>query len=449
MKLVSDNGFINTVRPSSFFAAAACLLALPAFATEGDPKYYEDISPILRAKCEICHRENDVAPFALAGYDTAVTYAKDIQRVITIGKMPPWKPVAGHGDFKGSFALTESERKMILAWIEAGTPSGDEANMLPPLENKTEWSLGYPDRVYSMLQSYEPPIGQDVYRCFVIPTDFDETRYVKAIDYLPGDRGIVHHVLLYADTQGIGDRLDEADPEPGYSCFGGPGIEIGLNSLKSLLGGWAPGQRAHLLPDDLGVEIPKGAKLIMQVHYYPVARTAPDQTRIGLYLHESKPKNTMFMVPILNNSFEIPAGAEAHDVTTTFPTGSLATLFDVLHLVEPTKIATVFPHMHLLGQQIQVDVTDRRGQVIAPLIYIDKWDFKWQGSYDYVEPMQLKSGQRVKLTCTYNNSESNIWNPNNPLIPVRWGEKTSDEMCLVFLGVYSSALENALGGLVN
>lgn len=432
---------------------ASCLLASPVLsAFEGEaaaPTYYEKVAPILRDKCELCHRENDVAPFALPDYDTAVTYSKDIKRVVSTGKMPPWKPVAGHGEFKGSFALTEDERSTILAWIEAGTPAGDEANKLAPVENKSEWALGYPDRVYSMLQSYEPPVGQDVYRCFVIPTDFEETRYVKGIDYLPGDRGIVHHVLLYADTQGIGDRLDAEDPEPGYSCFGGPGIDIGLSTLKSLLGGWAPGQRPHLMGDDLGVEIPKGAKLIMQVHYYPVARTAPDQTRIGLYLHESKPKNTMFMVPVLNQSFEIPPGADSYQVNETFPPSSLSTLFDVLHLLEPTKIATVYPHMHLLGQQIKVDITDRRGEVIAPLIYIDKWDFKWQGSYDYVEPLQIKSGNRVKLTCTYNNSESNVWNPNNPLIPVRWGEKTSDEMCLVFLGVYSSALENALGGLLN
>jgi hypothetical protein len=411
------------------------------------PTYYGDVSRIFREKCELCHRENDLAPFALADYETASTWARDIKRVVSQGKMPPWKPVAGHGEFKGSFALTEDERKMIIEWVDAEAPAGDEANKLPPLDNKSEWPLGYPDRVLSMLESYEPPIGQDEYRCFVIPTDFDETRYIRAIDYLPGDRGIVHHVLLYADTAGIGEKLDAQDPGPGYQCFGGPGISVSLNNLKSLLGGWAPGQRAHFLPDELGLEIPKGAKLIMQVHYFPVARTGPDQTRIGIYLHEKKPKNTMFMVPVLNDRFTVPVGAEAHKVNEVFPTGSLATLFDLLQAVEPTKVHSVYPHMHLLGQQIQVELTNRAGETIQPLIYIDNWDFNWQGSYDYVKPVEIKSGNRVKLTCTYNNSESNFRNPNNPIIPVGWGEKTTDEMCLVFLGVYSTVLENTLGAL--
>jgi hypothetical protein len=103
--------------------------------------------------------------------------------------------------------------------------------------------------------------------------------------------------------------------------------------------------------------------------------------------------------------------------------------------------------MHLLGKEIKADLVDRTGKELAPLIYIDKWDFNWQGSYDYVKPVEVKSGQRVRLTCTFDNSENNPRNPNNPLVPVGWGERTTDEMCLVFMGVYSSALERAIGAI--
>lgn len=424
--------------------ALAPILLLASVAV-AQPVYYGDVSRIFREKCETCHRENDLAPFALADYETAQTWAPDIKRVVSTGRMPPWKPVAGHGEFKGSFGLTAEERQMIIDWVDADAPAGDESTKLPALDNKSEWALGYPDRVLSMLESFEPPIGQDVYRCFVIPTDFNETRYLRAVDVLPGDRGIVHHVLLYADAQGVGDRLDAADPGPGYSCFGGPGIDISLNTLKSQLGGWAPGQRANFLPDNLGIEVPKGSKIIMQVHYFPVARTGPDQTRIGLYLHEKKPENTLLMIPVLNNSFKIPPGASAHQATEVFPNGSLATLFDALGAVESTKIYSVYPHMHLLGSEIKVEMTDRAGKLVAPLIYIDKWDFNWQGAYAFVKPLELKSGQRIKLDCTFNNSESNPRNPSNPLVTVGWGEKTTDEMCLVFVGVYSATLSRALG----
>jgi hypothetical protein len=415
----------------------------------GQPTYYGDVSRIFREKCEGCHRPNDLAPFALSDYETAQTWAADIKNAVSDGRMPPWKPKAGHGEFKGAFGLTAEERKAILDWVDAGAPAGDETNTLPPLSNTTEWALGYPDQVLSMLEAYEPPMGSDVYRCFVIPTGFTTDRYVKAVDYLPGDRGIVHHVLLYADTQGVGDRLDAADPGPGYDCFGGPGIDISLNSLRSLLGGWAPGQRAHIMPEQLGLFLPKNAKLIMQVHYYPAFRTAPDQTRVGLYFHEKAPQNTLLMVPVLNQSFRIPVGAEAHKVQETFPSGTLAFLFDAVGRVESTKIYSVYPHMHKLGTEIKVDITDSTpsAREIAPMIYIDKWDFNWQGAYDFVKPLELKSGQRIKLQCTFNNSESNPFNPNNPIIPVTWGERTSDEMCLAFVGVYSNALDMVLGAI--
>ena len=271
------------------------------------PTYYNEVSRIFRDKCENCHRDNDIAPFALKDYDTAQSWAMDIRSAISENRMPPWKPVAGHGEFKGSYALTVEEKQTIIVWVDAGAPDGDDTNRLQPMEDKGEWALGYPDKVLSMLQSYTPPRGTDVYRCFVIPTDFTETKYLRAVDVLPGNRGIVHHVLLYADTKGIGDKLDAEDPEPGYSCFGGPGIELSINTLTAQLGGWAPGQRPRFMPDDVGFEVPAGAKVIMQVHYFPVGKTGEDQTRVGFYFADKKPKNKMLMIPVLNQTFKVAA----------------------------------------------------------------------------------------------------------------------------------------------
>ncbi len=383
--------------------------------------YSKQISRIFQAKCEICHREGDIAPFALKDYQTASLWAEDIKRVVDDGIMPPWKPVAGHGDFKNSFALTADERQAIIKWVSAGAPEGDPADAPAPLPDRGEWPLGSPDQIMSMVQDFIPPRGRDVYRCFVMPESFDETKYVSAVDVLPGDRKIVHHVILFLDTKGESVNLEGKDGQPGYDCFGGPNITLSINFS---LGGWAPGQRSQFLPDGIGMELPKGARIVMQVHYYPAAGTGPDKTRLGLYFNKTAIQQRLFIVPVINTSFKIPAGAESYDVDANFR---------VLPMLD-AKAIWVYPHMHLLGRQINARLEKADGTV-QPLIYEDDWDFNWQGSYTYAEPVPIKAGDNVHVTCTFNNSDSNPKNPNNPLVDVGWGERTTDEMCIGFFGV--------------
>lgn len=398
--------------------AAASTLALPAVA---QPTFSNEVSRILQVKCAQCHREGDIAPFPVANYEAVAAWAADIKRVINDRIMPPWKPVAGYGEFRDSYALTDDEKKTILDWIDAGVPEGDPTDLPPPLENKGEWPLGEPDQVVAMTAGYTPPRGTDVYRCFVLPATFDTRQYLTAIDVVPGNRKLVHHVLLFTDTTGQAEKMDGADGEPGYSCFGGPGFALALNGS---LGGWAPGQRSRFLPDGIGIEIAKGARIVMQVHYYPVGRTGSDQTKVGLYYSKQDIQQRLFMIPLVNTGFRIPANEQKYEVNANLP---------VLPFMDG-KIIWIYPHMHLLGRQIRAQVTDAKGEM-RPLIYEDDWNFNWQGSYTYVEPVAVKSGSKVKLTCTFDNSEGNPKNPNNPIVPVGWGERTTDEMCLVFLGV--------------
>lgn len=398
------------------------ILALTlAAAAYGQPTFSKDVARIMQAKCAQCHREGDIAPFSVSSYETVAGWADDIKRVINDKIMPPWKPVEGHGEFRDSFALTADEKQTILDWVDAGAPQGDPVDMPAPLENKGAWPLGDPDVVAQMPVTFTPPRGSDVYRCFVMPVTFDTTKYLSAIDVSPGNRQIVHHVLLFTDTSGQAEKMDGQDGQPGYSCFGGPGFQLTLNGS---LGGWAPGQRSRFLPEGIGIEIPKNARIVMQVHYFPVGRTGPDQTSVGLYFSKVDIQQRLFMLPVVNTSFKIPANAASYDVKASFP---------VLPLMDG-KIIWIYPHMHLLGRKINAEINDPGGKV-RPLIYEDNWDFNWQGSYTYVDPVVVKAGSTVRLTCTFDNSDGNLRNPNSPIVPVGWGERTTDEMCLAFLGV--------------
>jgi hypothetical protein len=389
------------------------------------PTYSKDVAPIFQKHCVECHRRGDIAPFTLENFSTAVWNSRAIERSLKSKTMPPWKPVEGFGEFRDHPTMTDQERQTVLDWIAADLPEGNQADLPPPAPPKDDWPLGPPDLDLRMLQPYTPPTDNgDIYRCFIIPTGLNETVNISAIDVLPGSRQIVHHVLLFQDTQGVGQDLESRDGQPGYPCFGGPGIMFSLENLNAALAGWAPGQRPHYLPDGIGIPLQKGARIIMQVHYHPHHGTDTDQTRIGLYFSKKPITQRLFQLPLINDNFTIPAGTARYDVNASL---TVPLLFD-FHVI------WVYPHMHLLGREIKMEVQNRDGSV-TPLIYEDNWDFNWQGSYTLKEAVGVRSGSVVRLKCTFDNSAANQRNPNSPPKSVGWGEATTDEMCVGFLGL--------------
>lgn len=405
-----------------------CLFTIVS-AANAQPTYSKEVSRILQEKCQICHSPNNIAPFALTSFEEAQTWAEDIRRVVSEKIMPPWKPVAGHGEFRESYSMSDEERQTIVSWVNAGSPEGDPADLPEPRVQTSEWPLGEPDMVVQMAEPYTPARGKDVYRCFIVSNPFDETAYVKAVDVIPGDRRIVHHVILYIDETSTAGKLDDQEEGPGYTCFGGPGFDI---SFSSMLGGWAPGTVPRPLPEGIAIQIPKKGRLVMQVHYYPVGRTGEDTTRVGIYFSKDPVERRLYYIPIVNDKFEIPPGNANYEVTQN----------ETVPFLLAAKIVQIFPHMHKLGRQIRVDA-QAPGQEKKPLIYINDWDFNWQGFYNYKEPVPVPGGTRLNMSCIFDNSDLNPNNPNNPLKPVRWGEGTDDEMCITFLGV-TLDLENLL-----
>lgn len=408
-------------------ALFAGVMILCAVSAEGQPTFSREVSRITQKKCQICHRPNDVGPFVLATYEQAKERLEEIREAVATKMMPPWKAVDGHGEFKDNFGLTEEERRTILEWIDAGGPEGDPAELPEPLPETGEWELGEPDAVVKMPEVYQVSRAKDTYRCFVLPTGFDEDRWVSAVQVVPGDRRIVHHVILFLDSTGKSEELDAKEDGPGYTCFGGPGLDVGVSSptaildLLSGLGGWVPGTRARHLPEGVGLKLPKGARIVMQVHYHPHGHPGPDETKVGLYFSKKDVTERMLYVPVLNTTFRLQPG-EVKDVRASLP------------VLLGAKLIQIVPHMHLLGRKIKVELT-QIGRDPRPLIYIDDWDFNWQFFYSYAEPIRLPFLSSVRLTCTFDNTASNPRNPSDPPRAVGWGEGSEDEMCLAFLGV--------------
>ena len=313
--------------------------------------------------------------------------------------MPPWTPSSGGRFVRFSFPV----------------------ELPPPLAFPDIWTAGEPDTVLSIGAPYTVPArAGDVYRCFVVPTSFPEDRYVSAVEFLPGNRKIVHHVLTYIDTSEASVALDRNEPGPGYTCFGGPGF-----AARGGLSGWAPGAPPTTMPARVGMLLPKGARVVIQVHYNNHGDSAhTDLTRMAVRFAREPIDKRVRSIPILNRTFTIPAGERHHEVTAswTVPSGWS------LHAL------AVSPHMHLLGRDMKVTATYPDGTV-RPLIHIDDWDFHWQGAYEFARPVALPGGTRIDMRAIFDNSAENRRQPNKPPKPVSWGEGTTDEMAIVFVRV--------------
>ncbi len=399
--------------------------ATPALAKAGVPTYAQDVAPILRAKCEGCHRPGEVAPFSLQTYAQASAWSVDIKRFTAGGQMPPWKPAPGFGAFQETdvHTLSAVERNMIAKWADNGAPLGDPKKIPSPRKFVQGWQLGEPDMVITPEKAYQLSAdGDDVYRNFVVKSNFTEDRYISAVEVRPGNPAVVHHVIGFIDSykqNGLyaSEKLETAtkDGQPGYTSFGGPGFVP-----TGMMGGWAPGNDPHFLPEGIGTRIPKGSRIVVQVHYHKDGKPETDLTRLGIHFCKGTVQKAVAGGWAINFGIKIPPGDPHYKAEAT------------MSIVEDQHLLAVTPHMHLLGKEMKVWATFSDGSE-KPLVWIKDWDFNWQATYVLKEPMALPAGTKLHMTAYYDNS---VQNPRNPmktnLRSVTWGEQTTDEMCVAF-----------------
>jgi mono/diheme cytochrome c family protein len=392
-----------------FFSARA---AAGAAAT---PTFNKDIAPILYQQCATCHRPGEVAPFSLLTYQDASKRARLIATVTERRYMPPWKPEPGYGKFANERRLTEAQIALIRDWAENGTPEGDPADKptLPAFADG--WQAGKPDQILTMPSTYELAAdGPDQYRCFLLPLNLDHEVYVSGLEFRPGNRRIVHHALVFVDPSGAARK--RAGDDGSYPCFGGAGIPgVGL------IGGWVPGAVSQSTSDDYSRPVPQGSDIVVQIHYHPSGKPEFDQSSLGL-IFSGPPKKGRTAAIVIGGRLDIPPG-DAHYVVK----GQIVLPRDV-------EVTGISPHAHYLGRDLKLTAYLPDGTTV-PLIWIKDWDFNWQGGYQYDKPIALPKDTKVELEYTFDNSEKNPRNPSHPPVRVRWGEQTTDEMALAFLGI--------------
>ncbi len=381
------------------------------------PTFNHDVAPILYKNCSNCHRPGEVAPFALLTYEDAAKRAKQIAAITQARVMPPWKATAGYGNFLDARILTDAQIATIREWAMHGAPEGDPTEKPTPPHFADGWIAGQPDQIVKMSKAYSVPAeGADQFRCFVIPLNADKDEYVKTVEFRPGNRRIVHHALLYLDTTGDA-RKRETAPGEGYSCVGGPGLDI-----TGSLGGWAPGAQPSAARAGVAHTIKKGSDLVLQIHYHLDGKAEEDQSSLGLQFASAPPTKGLTLYVLGNEHIDIPAGDASYVVKAS----------GVLPM--DAEAVAIFPHAHYLCKDMKVDAHLPDGSTV-PLIWIKDWDFNWQGAYRYASPVKLPKDTRLEMAYTYDNSSGNPRNPSNPPREVKFGEETTNEMAFAFVSL--------------
>jgi Ca2+-binding EF-hand superfamily protein/peroxiredoxin/mono/diheme cytochrome c family protein len=370
--------------------------------------YHNRISRIIQANCGECHRTGGVGPFSLETYEDVVSHAGMIRKVVEKGTMPPWFAVSAM-PAKTSFwandrTLSESDKTDLLAWLKGDRPKGDAADAPKPRTFEGGWMIGKPDAVYQ----FEKPLpvkatGTMPYVKVVLETNLTEDKWVSALEVRPSAREVVHHVLVFVlpPKDANGKRDPEGDESAGFFAE------------------YVPGQSALRYPDSYAKKLPKGSRLLFQMHYTPNGTATEDQTRIGVVFAKQPPQYEVRVVGVANTGIRIPPEAGHHPETARLKVPADVTVLGFL------------PHMHLRGQAFRYEITPPGGKK-ETVLDIPRYDFNWQLNYRLAEPMVLKKDTVIEATGWFDNSKNNPANPD-PTKTVKWGPQTYDEMLIGYV----------------
>ncbi|PYR74187.1 MAG: hypothetical protein DMF87_23585 [Acidobacteria bacterium] len=374
--------------------------------------FTRDVAPLMYETCATCHREGGPAPFSLITYDQVRRRATQIAQVTRSGFMPPWKAEPESGDFVGQRRLSPGEIQLIQRWVEAGTPEGNPRDLPRRPTWPDGWLLGTPDLIVTLEAPYGlSATGTDVFRIFAIPLPVAATRFVRGIEFHPGNARVVHHANIRVDPTPASRQLDAADPSPGYDGL----MPRSAAYPEGHFLGWTPGQVAPLVPSDLAWRLEPGSDLVVQLHMQPSGAVEEVKPSIGLFFGHDPPRHTPTILRLGSQSIDIPPGEQRYVIT------------DAYTLPVDVDVLAVQPHAHYRAREIKGIATLPDGST-RWMMHITDWDFRWQHVYREVAPIALPRGTVLSMEYTFDNSAENVRNPQLPPVRVSWGQRTQDEM---------------------
>jgi hypothetical protein len=368
--------------------------------------YSKEIAPILAENCARCHREGGIAPFAMNSHLMVKGFAPMIREVVLTKRMPPGQidPVIGH--FKETYTLSSEEQQKLIHWIEAGAEKDGDVDPLTQLQwPATKWAYGEPDLVIKVPPQDIPATGVLDYIRVAVPIEgMDRDRYVKASQYIAGDRTVLHHTLNSLLPPG-------AKQEGGFLGGGDP------NAAR--ITAYIPGAQPQHEPPNTGGLLKKGSTLALQLHYTTNGKATTDASEIGLWFYDDN---------------EVPAERMSNQCACIFtrgwtpipPYAADHEMQQTITIKKDAHIYSMLPHMHFRGKRMRF-YADYPDGTTEELLNIAHYNYNWQLDYELTEPKFVPAGTKIRAVGAFDNSKQNKANPD-PSREVPWGQQSWDEM---------------------
>ncbi len=340
--------------------------------------------------------------------------------------MPPWLPEPGRGEFANARRLEANEIELLRRWVVSGLTEGKPEDLPPAPVWNSEWQLGKPDLIVEVPEPYALAAeGKDVYRNLVVPIPINAKRFVRGVEFKPGNYQVVHHAFVEVDETRFSRRLAERERPSG---FAGMELPESVHMPGGQLLGWQPGKQPAFSPPGLAWELNQGTDLVLQLHLHPNGKPQTVQPQVGFYFTDDPPTNVAYRLKLENWKIDIPPGADDYHVEQSY----------VLPI--DVWVLRILPHAHYLGKEMEVYARLPDG-TRKWLIHIRQWDFNWQGDYAYQNPIALPKGTTLVMNFSYDNSPANPRNPHQPPQRVKYGLQSSDEMAECSLQVLPQRAE--------
>lgn len=392
----------------------------PGLRAATEVTYYRDVLPVFLNACASCHRPGQTGPFSLVEYGSSASHVEAICRETQARRMPPWLVDPVCGDFAGRRPLTDQEIQLLARWMEDGTPAGNPAEA-PAIPHFTEgWQNGKPDLVVRMPKAFSVAAeSKDIYRNFTVPIPLDRPRYVRAVEFHPGNGQVVHHAFVYLDSSGVSRGFEGRDGSPGYRYAMRP-LNVKMPQGQFLT--WQPGKVGASGDDQIPWLLNTNTDLVLALHLIGATNAQSVQSEVGLFFSDKPPAVTAFKLGLMSFSIDIPPLANNYVVEDTFT------------LPADVEAWAVLPHAHRLATTLE-------GWAILPdgsrrwLMRIPRWNFNWQGDYKYAKPLALPKGSVITMRYLYDNppTATVAGGPLEAPSRVRYGPQTSDEMAELWM----------------
>ena len=378
--------------------------------------YYDAVAPIVQKNCVSCHRQGGIAPFKLDTIADVKAHAAMIKQTVEQGTMPPWQAAPAVGTAKSPWvndcSLQPADKNTLLTWLNGPRALGSVAKAPKPLPAITDgWSLGKPDMIVTMPQPlFVPATGVLPYRIMDAEVNITEDKWVQSVEVVPSAKQVVHHVLIFVRKPGQFSVED-------------------LNERSSFFAAYVPGTSTAAWPEGLAKKLPKGTVLRFQMHYTTNGTAATDQTKLGIRFAAKAPEHEIKITGASNTRFRIPAGDPNYKVVSSLP------------IPMDVKVTALMPHMHVRGKAAKYELVFPDG-TRKLLLDVPRYDFNWQHTYRYSEPLTVPKNSRLEYTSWFDNSTANKNNPD-PKREVPWGPQTFDEMQLGYIEYYATGKDDS------